>query len=271
MNPNFSPEDYDFSDDENKDYSYLDEISEDSHFGGGNSFLPFIFSPLISGSNTFTSSPNTLISGPNTMNTFNANALGSTNALGFNTTIFDSNNSNNLFNNPIFNTGNPLRDILRMIIFNRLQSGGQVPQDEQERNNFMNSLDNFVNLMLLTSLGSRSNLSDDEMNHLDQLFQNFQKDGKEPAKEEAIEKLSYLSIDKYLETHKDDNCAVCQSALSDFEDLPVIEKDNKDEKSSTSTISNEICMMPCNHHFHKNCVVQWLKLHNQCPVCRHEI
>jgi len=49
---------------------------------------------------------------------------------------------------------------------------------------------------------------------------------------------------------EDCNCAIC---LSDYEE------------------KEDIRYLPCNHHFHKNCVDQWLLTNKTCPFCKHEI
>jgi hypothetical protein len=45
-------------------------------------------------------------------------------------------------------------------------------------------------------------------------------------------------------------CTVC---LEDFE---------SDERGT---------QLPCNHYFHKECLSPWLKEHNSCPTCRHQL
>ncbi|XP_010423130.1 PREDICTED: E3 ubiquitin-protein ligase CIP8-like isoform X1 [Camelina sativa] len=36
-------------------------------------------------------------------------------------------------------------------------------------------------------------------------------------------------------------------------------------------IGNEAVQLPCNHKYHSECIVPWLKVRNTCPVCRHEL
>jgi hypothetical protein len=43
----------------------------------------------------------------------------------------------------------------------------------------------------------------------------------------------------------EDNCSIC------------LNKENK-----------EIMILPCNHNFHSDCLRQWLKNNNKCPICR---
>ena len=70
--------------------------------------------------------------------------------------------------------------------------------------------------------------------------------GNPPASQFAIEHLSEHTL---LEESKEP-CTVCQDAV----------------ESGAITLT-----MPCNHSFHKDCLLPWLKEHNTCPICRCEI
>ena len=34
------------------------------------------------------------------------------------------------------------------------------------------------------------------------------------------------------------------------------------------TEKNDYMLAPCNHIFHKQCLVQWIEVKNECPICR---
>ena len=76
--------------------------------------------------------------------------------------------------------------------------------------------------------------------------------GNPPAAKKAIEKLKKYKINKkkIKEFGFENSCSVC-----------------KDEFN----IGEECLAMPCNHYFHRNCLLPWLKERNSCPVCRYEL
>jgi len=84
---------------------------------------------------------------------------------------------------------------------------------------------------------------------LNQLFLSGGRPGNPPAAQKAIDELTLISIEqKHLDAN--DDCAIC-----------------KDEYS----LNEKVVQLPCQHFFHSECIVRWLKMHNQCPVCRFEV
>jgi len=65
-----------------------------------------------------------------------------------------------------------------------------------------------------------------------------------PASQEDIEQLPSVAI---TSEHKGFHCSIC---VDDFR-----EEEN-------------VLKLPCDHLFHKKCIVPWSELHNSCPVCR---
>ena len=91
---------------------------------------------------------------------------------------------------------------------------------------------------------------DDIITHI--MLNDTNKYGNPPAAKNAVEKLKKYKIDenKIKEFGFENSCAVC-----------------KDEFN----VGEECLSMPCNHYFHGNCLLPWLKERNSCPICRYEL
>lgn len=59
----------------------------------------------------------------------------------------------------------------------------------------------------------------------------------------------YLAVERIL-LPEDAECCICLSQYEDGVDLHTL---------------------PCNHHFHANCIVKWLKMNATCPLCKYNI
>ena len=91
---------------------------------------------------------------------------------------------------------------------------------------------------------------DNIINHI--MLHDTNKYGNPPAAKKAVESLKKYKIneEKIKEFGFENSCAVC-----------------KDEFN----IGEECLSMPCNHYFHGDCLIPWLKERNSCPVCRYEL
>ena len=80
-----------------------------------------------------------------------------------------------------------------------------------------------------------------------------------PACSKAVSELRYVAP---TDGNREEPCPVCTDALFDCD-----ENDEKKELETTPLVME----MPCGHHYHAECLTQWLKRSNQCPMCRYEL
>ena len=76
--------------------------------------------------------------------------------------------------------------------------------------------------------------------------------GSPPASKSEIDKLNkYILTKEKLDNYGNENiCSVCKEEFQ---------------------IGNECMDLPCNHYFHKDCLMPWLNQHDSCPICRFEL
>lgn len=74
--------------------------------------------------------------------------------------------------------------------------------------------------------------------------------GSPPAAKSVVDRLPVVTLTQ--DDTKENNviCAVCKDGIS---------------------LGEKVTQLPCNHHYHGNCILPWLKIRNTCPVCRHEL
>ena len=104
---------------------------------------------------------------------------------------------------------------------------------------------------LLSFLSNHTN--DFQFNNLVNIIMSFESGlhGNPPASQRAIDNLPKIEINnENINKFKDITCNICLEGFG---------------------IGNIVRVLECNHEFHENCIITWLKTRNTCPVCRHEL
>ncbi|TDH64853.1 uncharacterized protein CCR75_000452 [Bremia lactucae] len=87
-------------------------------------------------------------------------------------------------------------------------------------------------------------------NVINQLMQNDpNRHGAPPTSKETIDKLPKVKITQ-IEVENCAECPVCKDSFA---------------------VGDDVHRLPCEHLFHPDCILPWLKQHNSCPLCRFEL
>ncbi len=94
----------------------------------------------------------------------------------------------------------------------------------------------------------------DSNNIINMIIQQLQSQGvptENPVEEDIINALPEISITDISKIpNEKKNCVVC---LSNFE------------------LNDKLMILPCTHLFHTNCIKNWFKTNNTCPICKYKL
>lgn len=82
---------------------------------------------------------------------------------------------------------------------------------------------------------------------LDLIFRHSRPRGPPPTSKKVLDELEEHVFNEH---ESDSKCVVCQEEFQ-YEDKYI--------------------KLPCNHIYHSDCILPWLKQHNTCPTCRYEL
>ena len=146
------------------------------------------------------------------------------------------------------------QDTNRNRILNNFFNGGEIITGVVNPNgqNIIISRSSFSNNNLLNNFLSTHRNDHQFENFINILMAlDLQHEGNPPASEKAINSLKRTEINE--NNIKEFNEQTCNICLDNFVKGQI-------------TVSLE-----CGHFFHGNCIINWLKMRNTCPVCRHEL
>ena len=94
-----------------------------------------------------------------------------------------------------------------------------------------------------------------------------------PEKERVKKIKEFLkkNKDKQLKNIFNDSCIICLDNLDDKNEIIKnieVSKEKEQAKEEKEKEKENIAVLECGHRFHEKCIIEWLKKHNICPICR---
>eukprot|EP00667_Euglena_gracilis_P013267 EG_transcript_13667 len=106
----------------------------------------------------------------------------------------------------------------------------------------------FAEMMFLLNSGQAGGPGGDIV---DQFFEAYTPPGPPPTAKDTLAELE--QAERPLEAADLVDCKECPICMEEY------------------TVGDRALPLPCHHAFHKDCVLTWLREHNTCPTCRHEL
>ena len=126
----------------------------------------------------------------------------------------------------------------------------QEPEDQAQEQNPVPESSSIIDIMAHAAF-FQSPFFRVEFNNLEEADNEFCQLEHRPASKTAIENLRTITVsEEVLNSKSDENCVVC---LEEF------------------MIGEELKELPCNHMYHKDCILTWLGHRNTCPLCKGEL
>ena len=86
----------------------------------------------------------------------------------------------------------------------------------------------------------------------------------ENEREKKIKEFLENNRKKQINHIFNESCIIC------LDNLPTDNNEGKD-RNMAQTEEEKIAVLDCGHRFHDKCIIEWLKKHDKCPICRIQV